>query len=80
MHQLDSLVHKAKVKMGFLVGGEADNHAVNTTPKETLVRITKAEDGGMGGKGVWKPATSGYSPGNESDDMKSYLDGGLTTT
>ena len=49
--------------MGFTFGFDVDNHAINTVPKETLVRITKAEDGGLGGVGVWKPATSGYSPG-----------------
>jgi len=77
MHQTDSLFHKAKVFMGFIFGGEADNHALNTVPKETLVRVTKAEDGGLGGKGIWKPATTGYTPDNESDFMKRYLAGDL---
>jgi nitrate reductase alpha subunit len=77
MHQTDSLFHKAKVFMGFIFGGEADNHALNTVPKETLVRITKAEDGGLGGKGIWKPATTGYTPDNENDFMKRYLAGAL---
>ncbi|MBI4442693.1 MAG: molybdopterin-dependent oxidoreductase [Acidobacteria bacterium] len=77
MHQTDSLFHKAKVAMNFIFGGEADNHAINTVPKETLVRVTKAEDGGMGGKGIWKPATTGFSPDNESDFMKLYLTGQL---
>ncbi|RMH17459.1 MAG: nitrate oxidoreductase subunit alpha [Acidobacteria bacterium] len=75
MHQTDNLFHRAKVFTGFIFGGEADNHAVNTVPKETLVRITKAEDGGLGGKGVWKPATSGYSPDAENEFMKRYLAG-----
>lgn len=79
MHQTDSLFHKSKVAMSFLFGGEADNHAVNTVPKETLVRITKAEDGGMGGKGIWAPATTGYTPDNENDFMRRYLAGELTT-
>jgi nitrate reductase alpha subunit len=78
MHQTDSLFHKAKASMSFIFGGEADNHAINTVPKETLVRITKAEDGGMGGKGIWKPATTGYTPDNELDAMKRYLAGELT--
>ncbi|MBT4431058.1 MAG: molybdopterin-dependent oxidoreductase, partial [Nitrospinaceae bacterium] len=52
MHQLDSLFHKKKVFMSFMFGGEADNHAINTVPKETLVKLTKAEDGGLGGRGV----------------------------
>ncbi len=79
MHQTDNLFHKAKVYMGFIFGGEADNHGVNTVPKETLVRITKAEDGGMGGTGVWQPATTGFTPDNESDFMNKYLSGELTT-
>jgi nitrate reductase alpha subunit len=77
MHQTDSLFHKAKVFMGFIFGGEADNHAVNTVPKETLVKITKAEDGGLGGKGVWRPATTGFTPDNENEFMKRYLAGDL---
>ncbi len=77
MHQTDSLFHKAKVFMGFIFGGEADNHAVNTVPKETLVRVTKAEDGGLGGHGVWRPATTGFTPDNESSFMKRYLAGDL---
>ncbi|HEY3244171.1 MAG TPA: molybdopterin-dependent oxidoreductase [Phycisphaerae bacterium] len=77
MHQTDTLFHKAKATMGFIFGGEADNHAVNTVPKETLVRVVKAEDGGLGGKGVWQPATTGLSPANENETMKRYLEGGF---
>jgi len=75
MHQTDTLFHKAKVAQAFIFGGEADNHAINTVPKETLVKITKAEDGGLGGQGAWKPGTTGMSPGAEDDFMKSYLAG-----
>ena len=77
MHQTDTLFHKAKVTIGFLFGGEADNHAVNTVPKETLVKITKAEDGGLHGKGVWAPTLSGMAPDNEDDAMKQYIAGGF---
>ncbi|MCE9584932.1 MAG: molybdopterin-dependent oxidoreductase [Planctomycetes bacterium] len=79
MHQLDSLFHKTKARMGFIFGGEADNHAVNTTPKETLVRVTKAENGGMNGQGIWAPATTGFSPAGEGEFMKKYLAGKVTT-
>ena len=79
MHQTDNLFHKSKVYMDFIFGGEADNHAVNTVPKETLVRITKAEDGGMGGVGIWQPATTGFTPDNESEFMQKYLAGELTS-
>jgi len=46
-------------------------------PKETLIRITKAEDGGIGGKGKWEPGTHGYGPGNEhTPQNQMYLSGG----
>jgi nitrate reductase alpha subunit len=77
MHQTDTLFHKSKGAMAFIFGGEADNHAVNTVPKETLVRITKAEDGGLGGRGLWEPARTGNTPGRERDFMKRYLTGAL---
>ncbi len=76
MHQTDTLFHKQKTSTTFIFGGEADNHAINTVPKETLVRITRAEAGGLGGKGKWKPATTGFSPGNEDAWMETYLSGG----
>jgi len=79
MHQTDTLFHKAKGAQAFIFGGEADNHAINTVPKETLVKITFAEAGGMGGKGAWAPGTTGMTPGGEDDGMKAYLKGSLTT-
>ncbi len=76
MHQTDTLFHKQKTAMQFIFGGEADNHALNTVPKETLVKITKAEDGGMGGQGKWEPVATGFTPGHENDFMTKYLSGG----
>jgi len=75
MHQTDHLFHKAKDATGFIFGYEADNHGINTVPKETLVKITKAEAGGLRGKGIWEPARTGFTPGNENDFMKRYLSG-----
>jgi len=77
MHQTDTLFHKQKTGMQFIFGGEADNHALNTVPKETLVRISKAEDGGLGASSAWEPTRTGFTPGHESDFMSRYLDGGL---
>ena len=79
MHQTDTLFHKAKVAQAFIFGGEADNHAINTVPKETLVKITKAESGGLNGQGAWEPGTRGTAPASESDLMKSYIAGKLNT-
>jgi nitrate reductase alpha subunit len=75
MHQTDTLFHKQKTGMQFIFGGEADNHALNTVPKETLVKITKAEDGGLGGVGKWEPVNTGLTPGHENDFMQKYLRG-----
>ncbi|TAK58287.1 MAG: hypothetical protein EPO22_11000 [Dehalococcoidia bacterium] len=80
MHQTDTLFHKKKIATSFMFGGEADNHAINTVPKETLVRIVKAEPGGRDGQGVWMPGASGMSPGGENDFMQRYLDGDVVKT
>ena len=79
MHQTDTLFHKKTGAVGFTFGFAVDNHGVNTVPKETLVRIVKAEDGGLGGEGVWLPATTGHTVGEENDEMKRYIAGELTT-
>ena len=76
MHQTDTLFHKAKGSPKFIFGGEADNHYINTVPKETLVKITKAEDGGLNARGKWQPATTGHTPDNENEEMTKYLRGG----
>ncbi|MEX2188357.1 MAG: molybdopterin-dependent oxidoreductase [Pirellulales bacterium] len=79
MHQTDTLFHKAKIKMAFMFGGEADNHAINTVPKETLVRIVKAEAGGDGGEGVWPGAGKdlAFGPHTDSPQNQLYLTGGF---
>ncbi|MFQ5767413.1 MAG: molybdopterin-dependent oxidoreductase [Acidobacteriota bacterium] len=78
MHQTDTLFHKKAAAMGFVRGFEVDNHAINSAPKETLVRIVRAESGGLNGKGVWSGAQSGYAPDHESDKGQAYLAGALT--
>ena len=75
MHQTDTLFHKSKIGQKFIFGGESDNHFINTVPKETLVKVTKAEDGGLNAKGKWRPATTGHTPDNESEAMEKYLRG-----
>jgi nitrate reductase / nitrite oxidoreductase, alpha subunit len=75
MHQTDTLFHKQKTGMQFIFGGEADNHAINTVPKEVLVKVVKAEDGGLNGVGKWEPTRTGFTPGHENDFMRRYLNG-----
>ena len=78
MHQTDTLFHKRTGAMAFTFGFDVDNHAINTVPKETLIRITKAEDGGLNAEGIWKPATSGFSPEEDTKAKEAYLTGALT--
>ncbi len=71
----DSLVRKElfgqKIGKGFL----PDVHCPTGAPRESIVRITKAEPGGLEGVGLWRPAQQGLRPGYESDAMKRYLEG-----
>ncbi len=75
MHQTDTLFHKKTNSMSFGFGFDVDNHAINSVPKETLIKITKAEDGGIGGQGVWEGATRGYGPSEETPRNARYLSG-----
>ena len=58
-------------------GWESDVHGANGAPKESFVRIEKAEDGGFDGEKLWKPAEDGFRPTYESETMKRYLQGGF---
>jgi len=72
----DSLVRKEvfgqQIGKGFL----PDVHCPVGAPREAFVRVTKAEDGAVGGKGLWRPAALGFRSGYENDAMKRYLNGG----
>ena len=71
----DSIVRKNNIGQVIGQGFESDVYCANGAPKESFVKIEKAEDGGIGGKGLWRPATQGIRPGRESDAMKEYLGG-----
>jgi nitrate reductase alpha subunit len=75
MHQLDSLPGKHAVAWKFKWGFQIDHHGINTVPKECLIRITKAEDGGIGARGPWEPVRTGFTPGQENEFMIKWLRG-----
>jgi len=75
MHQTDSLPSKDAIGWKFKFGYGIDHHAVNTVPKECLIRITKAEDGGIGARGPWEPVRTGFTPGQENEFMIKWLKG-----
>lgn len=75
----DSLARKDAFGQMIGQGFAADIHCANGAPKESFVRIRKAEPGGIGGEGVWRWVEAGVRPGTESDDFKRYLHGEYTT-
>jgi nitrate reductase alpha subunit len=56
-------------------GYAPDIHTANGAPREAFVKFTKAEDGGIGGKGRWDPAEKGYRPTYEDEKVRKYLSG-----
>ena len=73
----DSLVRKGMFGQGIDKGFMPDIHCPTGAPRESIVRITKAEPGGASGKGLWRPAELGLRPRYESADMQRYLQGGF---
>jgi nitrate reductase alpha subunit len=71
----DSLVRKEifghKIGKGFL----PDVHCPTGAPRESIVKITKAEPGGLEGEGLWRPAALGFRPRYENGAMQRYLKG-----
>lgn len=74
----DSLVRKGMFGQGMGKGFAADIHCPTGAPRESFVKITKAEPGGIGKEMLWRPVKLGIRPRTESDAMKKYLEGGFT--
>jgi nitrate reductase alpha subunit len=71
----DSLSRKELMGHAMGQGFLPDSHCPTGAPREAIVKITRAEPGGLNGKGLWRPAALGLRPGYESDAMKKYLKG-----
>jgi nitrate reductase alpha subunit len=75
----DSLVRKEmfgqKIGKGFL----PDTHCPTGAPRESFVKITRAEPGGIEGHELWRPAEIGIRPKYESEAMRKYLAGGFVS-
>jgi nitrate reductase alpha subunit len=78
-HMTDTLVRKNTMTQQLGAGFEPDVHCPTGAPREAFVRITKAEAGGLGGKGLWRPAEKGLTPGRESEAMRRFLKGEFTS-
>jgi nitrate reductase alpha subunit len=73
----DSLVRKNMYGQSIGKGFEPDTHCPTGAPREAIVKISKAEPGGIGEEPLWRPVKLGIRPRNESDAMKRYLEGGF---
>lgn len=71
----DSLVRKDPFGQKIGKGFAPDIHCANGAPREGFVKITKAEDGGIGGKGPWRPITKRVRPTHEDEKMKAFIEG-----
>jgi nitrate reductase alpha subunit len=71
----DSLSRKELMGHAMGQGFLPDSHCPTGAPRESIVKITRAEPGGLHGKGLWRPAQLGLRPGYESEEMKKYLQG-----
>jgi nitrate reductase alpha subunit len=71
----DSLVRKNLFGQSLGKGFLPDVHCPTGAPREAIVKITKAEPGGLDKQGLWRPAALGLRPRYESPAMRKYLAG-----
>jgi nitrate reductase alpha subunit len=75
----DSLVRKTMFGQGIGEGFMPDIHCPTGAPREAIVKISRAEPGGLGAQGLWRPAEMGLRPTYESEAMMRYLAGKFLT-
>lgn len=76
-HQTASLISRKLFTHEVTRGFNVDVHCVTGAPRESLAKFTKAENGGIDGKGLWRPAALGLRPAVENEALKRYLIGGF---
>lgn len=74
----DTMIRKDTAGQSIGQGFELDVHCAIGAPRESLVRVVKAEPGGIGANGAWRPVNKGLTPGSERPAMKRYLQGAFT--
>jgi nitrate reductase alpha subunit len=72
----DSLTVKDLLGQQMVQGFVPDVHCPVGAPRESIVRITLAEHGGVGGRRLWRAADLGLRPGYERPELVRYLAGG----
>jgi nitrate reductase alpha subunit len=76
----DSLVRKAMFGQEIGKGFLPDVHCPTGAPREAIVKISRAEPGGLAGNGLWRPAGEGLRPRYESAALKRYLAGDFVSS
>jgi nitrate reductase alpha subunit len=71
----DTLVRKNYFGHVIGTGFEADVHSPTGAPKESYVKVARAESGGMDGKGLWRPLTLGLRPVSPAPALVAYVAG-----
>jgi nitrate reductase / nitrite oxidoreductase, alpha subunit len=74
----DSLSRKELMGHAMGQGFLPDSHCPTGAPREAIVKITRAEPGGLDARGLWRPAALGLRPGYENDAFLRYLKGDFT--
>lgn len=72
----DSLVRKNHFGQEIGKGFELDVHGATGAPRESFVKVTFAEKGGIDGKGLWEGAEKQLRPTYESEELKKFMKGG----
>jgi nitrate reductase alpha subunit len=75
----DSLYRKDYFGQVIGQGFAADVYCTVGAPKESFVKVTRAEAGGLAGSGLWRPAQLGLRPTYEQAALKTFLAGGYVT-
>jgi nitrate reductase alpha subunit len=78
-HMTDSLNVKQLLTQDMTQGFVPDVHCPTGAPREAMVRITRAEPGGMNGVGLWGPAQKGLRPLYENEVLKKFLAGSFVS-
>lgn len=73
----DSLVRKNMFGHSIGKGFMQDSHCPTGAPRESFVKLTRAEPGGLGGHGRWRPVELGLRATNEKPEYQRYLQGAL---
>ena len=71
----DSLTVKGLLGQQMAQGFVPDVHCPTGAPRESFVKITKAEDGGIDGEALWRPAKTGYRPTYENAALVRFIAG-----